>query len=379
MRIHFYTLKYAPDRGAGASVTLEIFIRALIQEGHSCAIHTFYSADNQYTQAPCNIHEEHFNGSFLALQKYIATCMHKTEADIHVLYGPSVLWSGGFYCKNKGHIPVATFINNYTPGMYLQGLPTEKSMGQFVHTYKWRLWEKFFGIPMVRHINAMYFDSPIVENIYHSYGYRGHRNVVIPEPMDVYGLRKIFRNIEPAFMRQAGHTHGLYIGRLTPEKGVSTLIDAMHHAPNTLILHIVGSGPQETALRKRIIQEQLSSKVYFHGWVQPSLLAAYYKAADFFVHPAQWPEPFGRTVGDALTCGLPIITTSHSGSAWVTGKAGLCYKSEDTSALVRALEMFCNPSIRSEYASYTKYIENFDQSHVAKTFIEELVSLTVKS
>lgn len=50
----------------------------------------------------------------------------------------------------------------------------------------------------------------------------------------------------------------------------------------------------------------------FAGFVQRDELARYYTAADAFVFPTLG-DPYGQVVGEAATCGLPVVSTSAAG------------------------------------------------------------------
>ncbi len=120
MRIYIYTLRFNPKTGGGSHHSLEIFIRALIAGGHTPVLTTFASDDNNYAQKPCETREENVKDGFIELQHHIAKLMNKnSDADVHHLYGPTVMWAGGIYKKNGGKVPVVVSLNNYTPGMGL--------------------------------------------------------------------------------------------------------------------------------------------------------------------------------------------------------------------------------------------------------------------
>lgn len=72
-------------------------------------------------------------------------------------------------------------------------------------------------------------------------------------------------------------------------------------------------------LQKFIKSEQLEQKVHFLGWVEDT--GAFYRNLDILVHLPTEPEPFGLVIGEALSCGLPVIT-SHGGLDDIVVEAG---------------------------------------------------------
>jgi len=80
----------------------------------------------------------------------------------------------------------------------------------------------------------------------------------------------------------------LFVGRLSPEKGIFTLIEAMYLLKEKIdfTLLIIWHWPLEQELKKRILNLWLTKNILFLGKVQNSLLPKYYSTADFFVSPS---------------------------------------------------------------------------------------------
>lgn len=104
-----------------------------------------------------------------------------------------------------------------------------------------------------------------------------------------------------------------YVGRLWEGKGLDHLLDAYQELAriDEVNLLLVGDGAQEAHLRKRVLEERIPG-VVFAGFVQRDELARYYTAADAFVFPTLG-DPYGQVVGEAATCGLPVVSTSAAG------------------------------------------------------------------
>lgn len=103
----------------------------------------------------------------------------------------------------------------------------------------------------------------------------------------------------------------LYVGRLSQEKGVATLIRAatrIKHIP----VRIVGTGPEEHALR-RLAHEVGAANVEFIGMKTGDALKREYAAARFVVVPSEWYEVFGLVVTESFAAGKPVIATQLGG------------------------------------------------------------------
>jgi glycosyltransferase involved in cell wall biosynthesis len=138
----------------------------------------------------------------------------------------------------------------------------------------------------------------------------------------------------PAATAAPGKPLVLAVGRLVPQKGFATLIEA---APSwrDLGAHVMiaGSGPLEDALRARA--RELGVDVTFAGHRSdvPSLLAA----ADVFVLPSVW-EGQSLAVQEALRAGVPVVASRVGAIGSVTGTdAALLVPPGDAPALAAAV------------------------------------------
>jgi glycosyltransferase involved in cell wall biosynthesis len=103
----------------------------------------------------------------------------------------------------------------------------------------------------------------------------------------------------------------LYLGRVHPVKGLSTLLDAWARLrPEQWRLLIAGGGGNGhvAALRRQIEHEGLGDRVELVGHVEGEGKWALYKSADLFVLPSL-SENFGMVVAEALASGVPVVTT----------------------------------------------------------------------
>ena len=106
----------------------------------------------------------------------------------------------------------------------------------------------------------------------------------------------------------------LYVGRLSAEKNLITLIDAFSDYRNLggrWHLVIIGSGPEEIALRRRADCEG-EGPIRFMGWKQFNELIAHYSLAKALILPSL-SEPWGLVVNEAMCCGLPVIVSQNCG------------------------------------------------------------------
>ena len=101
----------------------------------------------------------------------------------------------------------------------------------------------------------------------------------------------------------------LYVGRLSFEKGLHYLIEAMKRLPG-IKLRIVGTGHEEKNLKK---QAELLENVEFLEFRTGKNLEEEYKGCIATILPCIWFETFGLTIVESFTCGKPVIASKVGG------------------------------------------------------------------
>jgi len=123
-------------------------------------------------------------------------------------------------------------------------------------------------------------------------------------------------------------------------KDLDLLIEAVAQTDAVDRLVLVGSGDRVPDLRRKARAERIEDGVTFPGYVPDEQLPVYYSAADLFVLPskADRGEAFGIVLLEAMACGTPVVTTDIPGVRTVVGDAGVTVPTDDTDALVAAIE-----------------------------------------
>lgn len=109
---------------------------------------------------------------------------------------------------------------------------------------------------------------------------------------------------------------------------------------NRFKILLVGSGSQESPLRKMVHNLGLSDTVRFEGFRQQEELCKYYTAADVFVLPSK-DEPWGLVVNEAMHFALPIVVSNAVGAGpdlVRNGINGFIVPTNSPQALASALE-----------------------------------------
>lgn len=126
----------------------------------------------------------------------------------------------------------------------------------------------------------------------------------------------------------------LYAGRLSPEKGVATLVRAARAAGAGL--DIVGEGPEEPRLRA-IAGD--TPEIRFHGYLSGTALSDAMVGARALVMPSECYENAPRAALEAYALGTPVIGAEIGGipELIVDGETGWLFPSGDVDALADRL------------------------------------------
>lgn len=100
--------------------------------------------------------------------------------------------------------------------------------------------------------------------------------------------------------------YGLFIGRLSPEKGVDRLLEAWARLGRNRRLVIAGDGPELGPLQAKAASLQLDN-VSFVGFVDRPGHRELWAGAAFSVVPSVWQEPFGIVVLEAWARGRTVV------------------------------------------------------------------------
>ena len=136
---------------------------------------------------------------------------------------------------------------------------------------------------------------------------------------------------------------GIFVGRLSREKGVVDLLHAWERIPPPATLLVVGPDmpghPWDEGARARELAASpaLAGRVIFTGATSDP--APFHRAADFAIVPSHW-ESFGLSAAEAMSSGLAVAASAVGGLTdyIVDGTNGLLVPPQNPEALAAAIQ-----------------------------------------
>lgn len=169
----------------------------------------------------------------------------------------------------------------------------------------------------------------------------------------------------------------IYVGQFIRRKGLIQLIEALSDLKQKAwSLLLVGSGPMQSEIEKKVKAEKLGDRVLFVGFQEKEELVKFYSVADILVLPSL-QEPFSIVVSEALASGLFVVASRYDGAAWdliEEGMNGLIVDPADVISLRegirKALEIVQDSAYRRE--AIVQSIVHLGLEQYAQAFMDAL-------
>jgi glycosyltransferase involved in cell wall biosynthesis len=132
----------------------------------------------------------------------------------------------------------------------------------------------------------------------------------------------------------------------TPLKGLTYLLQAVAHLRRQRVIRLVVIGqPKPNGVIERLVRRlDLTSQVTFTGRIGHAAFVRQYARARIAVVPSVY-EGFGLPAGEAMACGVPVISTTGGALPEVVGEAGVLVPPRDVEALAAAIkDLLDNPA-----------------------------------
>ena len=161
-------------------------------------------------------------------------------------------------------------------------------------------------------------------------------------PADKIVVKPNFIDPDPG-LGEGNGDYAVFVGRLSPEKGISTMLEAWRRLEKPIPLKILGDGPLASEVQQF---SQAHPHVQLLGRRSLDEVLHIIGAARFLVMPSVWYETFGRTIIEAFAKGTPVIASRLGAMAELVedGTTGLLFTPGDAADLVTKVQSLASDS-----------------------------------
>lgn len=167
--------------------------------------------------------------------------------------------------------------------------------------------------------------------------------------------------------------YAVYVGRLSEEKGLHSLLSAWERLGDRMPLKIVGTGPLADEVQRAAAR---NPSIECLGLRPLEEVLTIIGAARCLVMPSIWFEPFGRTVIEAYAKGTPVIAAKIGALAEIVddGRTGLHFEPGNASDLASKLErLLDSPGLTSKLRGQAR--QEYLDRYTAEANYTELMAL----
>ena len=303
MRIAMITDSYRPTMD-GVVTALLAQKRALEDLGHAVFIIAPDPGEKDREEGVYYLKAKRFKSYpdyFIPLYRSrVKKIIRELDVDIIQIYGVAFMALKAMLVSHSLKIPtVLTYVTNVTDVMDfyspLKILPLK--------TQKKLVW--IYLRNLLKRPNRLVLLTPESQRDMEQHNVHARKIEILPMCIDVERFRPGFDGDE--IRRRYGLEDKrvvINVGRMSYEKNLPQVIDAMRFMPEDVMLLSVGSGPAFDDVKKHAEEVGLMDRVIFTGFVPNEVLAQYYCAADCVVSASRF-ETQGLTIVEAMACGIP--------------------------------------------------------------------------
>jgi len=286
--------------------------------------------------------------------------------NIFPLISPSVYW-----VLKKNRIPIVQIINNFRflciNGLFLdrKGICEKCKNGNFVHgvlkrcnresiiiSFLYALITTLIRKYFINKINIFVVSNEFVKQKYVEGGFNSKLIRIKPNFINMKSTPNKIYSIREKYMA--------YIGRISKEKGIYTLLNAMKYCSD-IKLKIIGNGPELDNII-RLTKDRKLSNIDILGYLSQEKKESILKNALFLIFPSECYENFPVTILEAYKFGIPVIGSNHGAMASLIedNVTGLHFKVGDIKDLAQKIKKLWSSSELRDKLSINgkKKIEN---------------------
>jgi glycosyltransferase involved in cell wall biosynthesis len=170
-------------------------------------------------------------------------------------------------------------------------------------------------------------------------------------PRDKIHVKPNWHDPDPGMRTESG-IDCLYVGRLSEEKGIRTVVEAWRTTVGLPKVRIIGDGPLKDEIVAKLTGTMASPAEYLGRKTHEEVIAEMKRSLCFLL-PSEWYEAFPHTILEAYACGVPIVASNLGTMRDVIedGQTGALYESGNPAALAAAVQKIAaDPALSSQMA-----------------------------
>ncbi len=251
--------------------------------------------------------------------------------------------SAGIELKHAWKIPLVTTIHATERGRHHSHLPSETSHN--INQLEWQVcfesWRLIVCSSYMAGELRRFFDVPL------------DKVTLIPNGVDVTPFESCsderIRELKGRFAPN-GERLLFYVGRITPEKGVQVLLQAL---PSILERHpnvrLLVAGRNSEQMQPLVDELGIGEAVDLLGFVDGETRDCLYRSVDAAVFPSLY-EPFGIVALEAMAAGCNVIASEVGGLAEVVDhrRTGLTVRANDSQSIAWAVDQIFTNQVQAQ-------------------------------
>lgn len=169
--------------------------------------------------------------------------------------------------------------------------------------------------------------------------------------------------------------YAFYLGRLSKEKGILNLIEAIGDIPDAKLL-IAGDGPERERIEAYISEHKLDGRITLLGYQNQDSIHKYITNSRFVVIPSICNENCPYSVLEAMEIGKPIVASRIGGipELIADGENGYLYKADDINELKEKLTLLLdNDDKVNSFAQKSR--ELYESYYSPDSYYNELIKI----
>jgi len=195
----------------------------------------------------------------------------------------------------------------------------------------------------------------------------GFKTIQIPNAIN---LKNLPQDKDRRFEKQI-----IFVGRLSKEKGIETIIEVSKKLPNDINLLIVGSGPESEKIKKFA---KTQDNIHYLGYQTHENSVKLIQGSDILIQPSLH-EGISTTILESMACKIPVIASNVGGNKELIldNQNGFLINPESSDDIIKKIMMIIDDKLLAKKFGEKSFelIENYEWSKIGEKYLKLYQSL----